>query len=214
MLLAMLAVPAMAISSVRGLEPDQYLYVDTPNGGSLNVREAGNAQAKLVGQAVNGSCVVVDGAYEGYYLLVTVLGVGSKADLVGWVDMRYLSLTPPESKPTPTPAPAETVKSLNFSSFKFPAAYTYVAAKPSRAGGYVNLRWAPSTEAAVIEKMYACEEMEVITEGNTWYQVKCVDGYVGFIMKKFTEVVYYGVVPREAVGTDADTSVGAVNEIG
>lgn len=189
MMLILCGTSAMASVNIRGINPGDTLYVDTPNLGTLNLRENGNASAKVLEQIPNGTAVVAGDKHNGNYLKVKVENVNHVSE--GWVDMRYLSINPPKVKPAPTAAPAETVKSLNFSSYKLVNGSMTITAKPSRPGGYVNLRWVPSTDGAVIAKVYAGENLTVIAEGSKWYQVKNSKGYVGFIMKSFTEKLYY-----------------------
>lgn len=55
----------------------------------------------------------------------------------------------------------------------------------------------------MIAKEYAGEEMRVIAEGKTWYQVQNEEGWIGFIYKKFTTPVY------EGDGTDMPENVFA-----
>lgn len=194
-ILALCVMPAMAIN-IRGVTPGMTLYVKT-SGGNLNLRETPTATATKIAKIPYGASVVATDEYKDGYLQVVYNN--GKTGLTGWVDVKYLSADKPpkqggSSEKTDKTEPQETVASLNFKSFKLvPAETTYiVAAKPSRAGGFVNLRWVPSTQSAVIERMYAGEEMTVIAEGKTWLQVMCADGYVGFIVKQYTSVVYNG----------------------
>lgn len=189
MLLILAVAPAMAIS-IRGVNPGDKLYVNTANGGRLNVRASASAKAKVMYKIDYGTKVTAGDSYDNGYLYVTVKGHSEG----GWVDIRYLSASKPGPKPTSQPAPQteETVASLNFRSYKLVDKETIIAAKPSRPSGFVNLRWVPSTQAAVICRMADGEQMKVIAEGNAWYQVQCDDGHVGFIYKKFTTVVFVG----------------------
>ena len=61
-----------------------------------------------------------------------------------------------------------------------------VIARPSRASGWVNLRWAPTTEAERIATCPQGKELTVLAQTNSWYQVQDpVTGMIGFIMQKF-----------------------------
>jgi uncharacterized protein YgiM (DUF1202 family) len=63
--------------------------------------------------------------------------------------------------------------------------YTVIS-RPSRASGWVNLRWAPSTEAERIATCPQGKELTVIAQTNSWYQVQDPQtGMIGFIMQKF-----------------------------
>ena len=66
--------------------------------------------------------------------------------------------------------------------------YTVVS-RPVRASGWVNLRWAPSLEAELIETCPQGKELTVLTEMNNWYQVQDpTTGMIGFIMRKYVQV--------------------------
>lgn len=186
--------PACAIS-FKNVKAGQTLYVST-RGGTLSMRNADVAEAAVIYRLANGSPVTATRKYSGGYLYVTY-SVGSVRE-EGWVDIKYLSATRPTSNSAnqskSDKSAKETVASMNFRSFKLiPADTTYiVASKPSRTGGYVNLRWVPSMDSAIIERMRLGEEMTVIAEGNKWLQVRCADGWVGYIVKSYTSVVYHG----------------------
>ena len=61
-----------------------------------------------------------------------------------------------------------------------------VTVRPSRASGWVNLRWAPSKQTEVMATYKANEKLLVIQELKNWYQVEDQDtGNVGFISKQF-----------------------------
>ena len=61
-----------------------------------------------------------------------------------------------------------------------------VTVRPSRASGWVNLRWAPSKSAELMATYKQNEKLLVIKETNNWYQVEDQDtGDVGFINKQF-----------------------------
>lgn len=199
MTLTLCIAPALAIN-IRGVNPGDTLYVKT-SGGNLSLRAKPSAQADKLARIPYGHSVVALDGYENGFLKVSYND--GKKHYEGWVDIKYLDAAKPAPKPTgkPDPKPTakpdpkkETVASLDFRSYKLvPEGITYiVVAKPSRAGGFVNLRWVPSMDAAVIERMYAGEMMTVISEGNKWMQVMCADGYVGFISKDFVTTVYYG----------------------
>ncbi len=204
-LLLSMALPVLAEVNVKGINPGDTLYVI--GDAKLNVREKSNSSAKILYRLPVNSPVTVLDQYANGYLLVEFKFQGKFAD--GYVSTKYLSTKVPARinnegailVDAETPAePAkkdegEKVSDMNFSYFKLIAngMKLIVAAKPSRAGGWVNLRWAPSTEAQIISKVVLNEQLTVIAEGKNWYQVQNADGYVGFIKKEFTAVVYYGI---------------------
>jgi len=207
-LLAAVCAPAMA-DGMKQIENGDTLYVKT-TGGTLNVREQASAKSKVTYKLPNNSpVIVVNSKITNNFIFVEFKYQGRFAN--GYVSMDYMTVnkpgkvnndgatkvgdpTPrPTSKPDPKPETGDLVKNLSFSSYKLvdPGWEKIIAAKPNRTGGWVNLRWAPSMDAAVIEKMYKGMEMKVIAEGKSWYQVQAIDGYVGFISKEYTYVVSY-----------------------
>jgi SH3-like domain-containing protein len=61
-----------------------------------------------------------------------------------------------------------------------------VYARPSRASGWVNLRWAPSTEAERIATCSQGKALTVIGETRNWYQVQDPQtGMIGFISRQY-----------------------------
>ena len=61
-----------------------------------------------------------------------------------------------------------------------------VTVRPTRASGWVNLRWAPSKSASLIATYPANSQLLVIKETTNWFQVEDQDtGDVGFISKQF-----------------------------
>ena len=61
-----------------------------------------------------------------------------------------------------------------------------VTVRPSRASGWVNLRWAPSLSAEIIATYKQNDKLLVIKELKNWYQVEDQStGNVGFISKKY-----------------------------
>ena len=109
---------------------------------------------------------------------------------------RFLVSTKPAPRsvtpaPAPVPGTTDAMKVLNDMNAEFrtarivPVSFTVVA-RPSRASGWVNLRWAPSTEA---ERIAACnqgKELVVLAELRNWYQVQDpVTGMIGFISRQY-----------------------------
>ena len=61
--------------------------------------------------------------------------------------------------------------------------------RPSRATGWVNLRWAPSVEAERIATCPQGKELTVLAELSDWYQVQDpVTGMIGFISRQYVSV--------------------------
>lgn len=221
MLLTLLCVPALAIS-IRGINPGDTLYVI--GNAKLNVREKASPTAKIQFRLPVNSPVIALDDYANGYLYVEFKYNGKFAH--GYVSVDYLDAAVParinndgaikvNSDPTPKPTAkptgeGELVSHMDFSHFKLiePGKTMIIAARPTRPGGWVNLRWAPSLDAEVIAKMVLNEEMTVIAEGKNWYQVMNAEGYVGFINKQYTTVVYYGDYQGDGVGMAYGSDLG------
>lgn len=188
MMMAML-LPAAAIAD------EWTMYVYTDNGKSLNVRRDPMMGDNLVGSLQYGEAVTV--------LLTNANGwatieywTGSQR-IVAYVQSRFLVSYKPAPKPsgggsqgsgssTITDA-AQVLSAMNaeFSSARKVSPYTIVS-RPSRASGWVNLRWAPSTEAERIASCPQGKELTVIAELRNWYQVQDpATGMIGFISRQY-----------------------------
>ena len=135
-----LASCAMAVSTVK--------YVYTRNSRPLNVRVWPDTKSALLGTIPNGTAVTVEG-YTTDYTWAYIVYNGQNA----YVMTQYLVDTYPGGGSTPTPVPGgegtyqRIVSSLEneFRTYRVVEPYT-VLAKPTRATGWVNLRYVPSTE--------------------------------------------------------------------
>ena len=177
-----------------------YMYVRT-NGGHLNVRSWPSTSADILGTLSYGQQILVSGYAENR----TWAQVVYNGD-VGYVLARYLSesrpgrITPtprpyvtPTLRPYVTPTPVPYTPGDNYTALNQQFArmarldYSYtIATHPARIGGFVNLRWAPSTEAAVIRYCYEGEQFTVICMNDTWAQVwDNTTGHVGFLMRTY-----------------------------
>ena len=165
-------------------------YVYTENGGALNVRSAPNT----------GNNVVNSFPYGTKLDNVTMLGNGwakvilssSRGDNVVYVMSRYLVKNLPSSSTTPASTDASKAFAAINAEFrtakKVAVPYTVIS-RPSRASGWVNLRWAPSTEAERIATCPQGKQLIVLVEMKNWYQVQDPEtGMVGFISRKFVSV--------------------------
>ena len=105
---------------------------------------------------------------------------------------QYLVDGSPVTPVTPTPVPGGSSQSLinsmenEFRTYRVVSPYT-VLAKPVRASGWVNLRFAPSTEFGHAENLYANTQLTVIAETANWLQVRKNDtGVTGYVMRQYT----------------------------
>ena len=171
------------------------MYVYTDNGHTLNVRSDPTGGKNIIGRLNYGSAVSVRMTMaNGWAAIDYAAGVGG----VAYVQSRFLVNSKPAPK-TPTPVPTKSVTpitpaassglfdSMNaeFRSAVRVSPYTVIA-RPSRASGWVNLRWAPSTEAERIATCPQGKELTVLAQTSSWYQVQDPQtGMIGFIMQKF-----------------------------
>lgn len=161
------------------------MYVKTSNGGAVNVRLKPSTDSESVGKLNYGSAVEVL-QNEGSWTVVNWQGYSQPC----YIQSRYLVSEYPGSKSKMTDKSSDdkgatSIADVDFKSFKLVEPYdVYVQA--SHAGGYVNLRWAPSMDAAVAERVNDGSMLRVIAEGRGWYQVQDErSGYVGFMRKGF-----------------------------
>lgn len=198
-LMAALVMALLMVFTAAAAEDDTpsdsagYYYVYTENGKGLNVRATPGGE--IVGSLKYGTkiyCYYRDGG-NGWALIdytYNMPGVG-KGTYACFISSRYLRKSKPPAKPegtTPSPAtPTDATTEINaeFRSAKKVDPFA-VTVRPSRASGWVNLRWAPSKQAEVMATYKANEKLLVIQDLKNWYQVEDQDtGDVGFISKQY-----------------------------
>lgn len=172
-----------------------YYYVYTENGKGLNVRATPGGD--IVGSLKYGTriyCYYRDGG-NGWALIdytYNMPGFG-KGTYACFISSRYLRKSKPPANPgsesfsSSSSGSSDTAAEINreFRSAKKVDPFT-VTVRPSRASGWVNLRWAPSKSTEVMATYKQNEKLLVIQETNNWYQVEDQDtGNVGFISKQF-----------------------------
>ena len=192
--LTAMLIPSLAVAdSYYGT---QWVYTD--NGKSLNVRSTPTTGNNIIGSLKYGAEVTVVQMYANGW--AQILWEQNEYGEFGaaYVQRRYLVNHKPSSKPTPpspTAAPASGTADLTkafaamnaeFATGKQVTPYTVVA-RPARASGWVNLRWAPSTEAERIATCKQGKELTVLAETKNWYQVQDPKtGMIGFISRSYT----------------------------
>lgn len=192
--LTAMLIPSLAVAdSYYGT---QWVYTD--NGKSLHVRSTPTTGNNIIGSLKYGAEVTVIQMYANGW--AQILWEQNEYGEFGaaYVQRRYLVNHKPSSKPTPpspTAAPASGTADLTkafaamnaeFATGKQVTPYTVVA-RPARASGWVNLRWAPSTEAERIATCKQGKELTVLAETKNWYQVQDPEtGMIGFISRSYT----------------------------
>ena len=198
----MLMAFALPLSLADDDTPDPragHYYVKTENGKGLNVRDNPGG-GNVIGSLKYGTRIYTTGFTTPEWALITYkydkpgYGMGEYA---AWVSTRYLTRTnpgkyqasPASSGSTQTPATAaDTLSGINaiFRTAKQVSSPYTVVARPSRASGWVNLRWAPSTDAERIATCPQGKQLTVLTELKGWYQVQDpVTGMIGFISSQY-----------------------------
>ena len=180
LVLAILMIAVIPAASAAGTVK----YVYTRNSKPLNVRSWPSINAAQVGSLPNGQAVTVEN-YTADYAWAVITYNGRTA----YVMSQYLV----DGSPVyPTPVPGGNTQSIinamenEFRTYRVVSPYT-VLAKPVRAIGWVNLRYAPSTEFGHAENLYANTQLTVIAETANWLQVRKNDtGVTGYVMRQYT----------------------------
>lgn len=200
--LVVVTVMALGLSAVQAGDESispyaGYYYVKTENGKGLNVRNAPNG--KVVGSLKYGTRIYVDGFTTSEWAITTYKynnGYGY-GEYSAWVSTRYLTRTDPgpykgssskSSSGKSSSGSATTLSGVNaiFRTAKQVSAPYTVVARPARASGWVNLRWAPSTHAERIATCPQGKTLTVLAELRDWYQVQDpATGMIGFISSKY-----------------------------
>lgn len=159
-------------------------YVKTANGKGLNLRSAPERGDNVVASIPYGAQIeAIDVCMDGVWINVSYNGNA------GWVMYRYLTSSRPNPKPTakPNPTPTPTGSSnLDYSSFKN-TSYSAIV-RPSVAGGWVHMRWAPSKSMPIRKDYFEGDRVEIIAQNAQWAQVRDGEtGEVGFIMLQFLQ---------------------------
>lgn len=186
---------AMFIPSVASADG---WYVYTDDGKSLNVRSEPMKGNNVIGSLKYGESVSVRMTMANGWAVIDWVHADN---YVAYVQSRFLVNYKPAPKSSSSSSKSSSSKTSSSSSSggtatisginaEFKAAkqvtpYTVVA-RPSRASGWVNLRWAPATEAELITTCPQGKELTVIAELKSWYQVEDPDtGMIGFISSKY-----------------------------
>ena len=193
--LALIAVlMAMCIPTLAAAE-ERTMYVYTDDGLSLNVRSSPDTGNNKIGSLKFGDRVDVISISSGWAKIWWEQSYYGEFS-IAYVQSRFLVNSKPTAKPSPktTPAPSSgTNYEKEFSNMntefnsakKVDTPYTVVA-RPARASGWVNLRWAPTTEANRIATCKQGKELTVLAELKNWYQVQDPEtGMIGFISRQY-----------------------------
>ena len=188
-------IPAALAEDDTPMASEGYYYVYTENGKNLYVRSTPGGE--IVGSLKYGTkiyCYYRDGgngwALIDYYYNNPGYGYGTYA---AYISSRYLRKNKPPARNSGSSSSSSSSASADVAAeidaeFKSAKKVTpfVVTVRPTRASGWVNLRWAPSKSAQLMATYKQNEKLLVIKETNNWYQVEDQDtGDVGFINKQF-----------------------------
>ena len=193
-LLLAAVIAALLVPSFAGAEWIMYVYTD--DGKSLNVRSDPSVGNNLLGRLEYGAAVSVRMTNANGWSCIDYNAPANGN--IAYVQTRFLVSTKPAPKyvtpapaPVPVPGTTDALKVLNDMNAEFrtakivPVPFTVVA-RPARASGWVNMRWAPSTEAERITTCNQGKELVVLAELRNWYQVQDpVTGLIGFISRQY-----------------------------
>ena len=183
-LLLGIMIPAASLAEFK-------MYVYTANGKTLNVRSAPTTGDNIIKVLPFGAEVYVD-----YHLgngWTALMWTGESYDHV-YVQTRFLVDTKPTKKPTPvgpgnpsSDTNSGSLAELNkiFKTWKVVEIPYQVTVRPTRASGWVNVRFAPSKQAELLSTHRDNEMLTVIGELNGWYQVETMYGAVGYVSSQF-----------------------------
>ena len=192
MLIVILAAVAAAPAALASAYGTSVMYVKTENGRPVNVRSAPvKADGNVIGSVAYGESVLADWSYAGNDGWTRVVW-GSMGD--GYIMSRFLVDYKPSPAPSPTKAPEDDSKAEQKklekelkSEVLFAQPY-YIAARPSRASGWVNFRTGPSTITARIRTLTDGAELIAIGETTNWYKAEDPDtGKIGYISKSYAK---------------------------
>ena len=167
-------------------------YVNTANQGALNVRSSPFAPAEnVIGALQYGAAVSVVSFTEDQNWAMIYYG-----SRTAYVMTRYLSRTRPGSGSVTPARKVETMEDIN-RVFRSMRKVSYnVVTRPARASGWVNLRWAPSLDAEVIQRCYDGYQLHVIQQSGSWAMAEDRNtGNVGFISTQYIVATGSGSSP-------------------
>ena len=196
--LAAMLIPALtAADSYYGT---QWVYTD--NGKTLNVRSTPSTGDNIIGHLKYGAEVTVVQMFDNGWAQILWEQNAYGEFGTAYVQRRFLVNHQPTSRPVQPAQPSDPTSGSTAAAMDYAKVFTSmntefrsakriadpytVAARPSRASGWVNLRWAPTTEAERIATCKQGKELTVLAELKNWYQVQDPEtGMIGFISRQY-----------------------------
>ena len=191
LLMAGLFIPTMASAATKTM------YVYTENGKGLHIRYEPSTDAEILTDAKFGEKITVKKNLGNGWTAIYWGG-----DDVFYVQSRFLVKNKPTKKPTakttttkkttskevPVAGTGTTAQELNkiFRTCRVVDVPYTVTVRPSRASGWVNVRFAPSKDVELIATKKDGDLMTVIAELDGWYQVEDpATGMVGYVSSSY-----------------------------
>ena len=172
---------ALLLVAVAACASAQTMYVDTPNGRALNLR---NSDDEVIAQIPNRTALEI---YDRSYIDSERVIVDYKGR-EGYVYLRYLSTTRPAASGSSSGSASSSSSGSGttvFDGMKRVSPYT-ASVCPSTPTSFVNLRWAPSKSAAIQGVRYNGDTLTVLAENTYWAQVYDEEtNTCGFMLKSF-----------------------------
>lgn len=195
LMLTALAIPALAITAEEAAETGSKMYITTQSSDTVSMRSSPGAKYDSVFKVPYGAQVyvyesIVNGADEKWYRIHYYDQNGKCFN--GYMNERYLTYDQPkdreDKKQSDKDNSSDNTVVVDTSMFKgFNKVGETCTVKPSKSGGYVNMRWAPSMSMPVITRYYDGAELYVLAENRTWCQVYDEEtGVCGFMYKSMT----------------------------
>lgn len=178
LMLAMMMIVALPLTFAFAAST---MYVKTSSGTGVHMRASTSTDSAVVCKIGYAKQVTVfritrdgqwaDCEYNGYY---------------GFVAARYLAYhKPAPAAPKATHAPVGQALPQNMYAGFREIRYEAVV-HPATPGGFVHMRWAPTTDGKIIKDYFTGDPLVVIAEDNIWCQVQDPEtNAVGFMMKRF-----------------------------
>ena len=168
------------------------MYVKTANGGMLNMRTEPKSGNNIITKIPYAGTVTVVAEYDKTWSVIEYAGISNP----GYVQTQFLS----DKKPDPYTG--ETLQNgqiyRTFTSMTMDRWYP-AKVQTLKGGKDVSLRWSPTSNGTVIEKIPVDQTVTVIAEGKNWNQVLDEStGAVGFMPSKYlVKVPVYTPAPAE-----------------
>lgn len=192
-ILLLCLIMTLALPVVDAMAANQTRYVNTDDGGALNLREEANKNSRIVARIPYRQDVLIYSFNKNktWAYIETSKPAGCKEEgstVKGWVMVKYLSKTkPPKKKPNPVPD-EPTLSDINAAAkqIKFldePFDAVIVTRNPAN---FVHLRWFHNTSAGYWSQYLCGTQVRVIAQSQKWSQVIIQEedspAYVGFIL--------------------------------